>query len=324
MLLIDGVKYELWTPEGDKAEEELEQMVKEHASEIFGEGSIYVDIKHKLKSKAGTGTIPDGYVITFGDNPQLHIVEVELFNHSYDHIISQITKIITCLKDLNTWNDIARTIRDEINKDEFTAIKAKRAIKSGEVYEFLYDRISNLASLVIVIDKDRPDVREGIGNITHREIKMIEFQTFKRAGAETVHVHLFQPLYKIAEQKSERVSETRETKTRAQREEYIISEIKVKITPASIKYGYIPFPKEYRHLFPGYDQSFILITDIGEIITHVTGAPTGTVVGELDAGNRVQTNLMPWYKKHRELQIGNEVSIKTIEPMKKYRLEILK
>lgn len=195
MLLIDGVKYEEWVPEGDRAEEELEQIIKEHASEIFGENSIYFDIKHKLKSKAGTGTIPDGYVLTFGNNPQLHIVEVELFSHSYDHIISQITKIITCLKDSSTWNDIARTIRDEINKDELTAIKAKKAIQPSEVYEFLYDNISNLASLVIIIDKDRIDVREGIGNITHREITMRELRTFKRVGAETIHAHLFKPLY---------------------------------------------------------------------------------------------------------------------------------
>ncbi|MDH5695880.1 MAG: hypothetical protein OEZ00_04655 [Dehalococcoidia bacterium] len=192
MLLIDGVKYELWTP---LTEDEFERIVKEHTREIFGEESIYIDIKHKLKSKEGTGTIPDGYVITFGDKPQLHIVEIELSSHSYDHIISQITKIITCIKDTSTWNDIARTIRDEITKDEFIAIKAKKAIESGEVYEFLYDRISNLASLAIVIDKNREDVRAGIRNITHREIKMIEFQTFKRVGAEVVHAHLFQSIY---------------------------------------------------------------------------------------------------------------------------------
>jgi predicted small metal-binding protein len=36
-LLIDGVEYKLWTPQ---KENELEEKVKEHAKDIFGEGSI--------------------------------------------------------------------------------------------------------------------------------------------------------------------------------------------------------------------------------------------------------------------------------------------
>ena len=80
MLLIDGVRYELWTP---SSEDEFEQVVKEHAQDIFGEQSIYLDRKQKLKSLSGVGSIPDGYVITLGDSPQWHIVEVELSSHPY-------------------------------------------------------------------------------------------------------------------------------------------------------------------------------------------------------------------------------------------------
>ena len=36
MLIIDGVKYELWIPPN---EDEFERVVKEHAQEIFGEQS---------------------------------------------------------------------------------------------------------------------------------------------------------------------------------------------------------------------------------------------------------------------------------------------
>ena len=36
MLLIDGVKYELWTP---PSEDEFERVVKVHVSDIFGEQS---------------------------------------------------------------------------------------------------------------------------------------------------------------------------------------------------------------------------------------------------------------------------------------------
>jgi hypothetical protein len=310
MLLIDGVKYEEWTP---PSEDEFEQEVKKHTQEIFGEDSKYIDIKHKLESKGGTRTIPDGYVITFGDKPHLHIIEIELSSHSYDHIISQITKIVTCIKDSSTWNEIAKTIRDEITRDELTAIKAKKAIESGEVYEFLYDRISNLASLAVVIDKNREDVREGIRNITHREIDMIEFQTFRRMGAEAVHAHLFESLYKPIELPPPKPPPPGPLDT-----------ILIKVTPAAIRYGYIPFPKRHRRLFPGFDEPFTLVTDIGEITTHVIGAPGGPPVGDLDAGNRIGWHLKPWYKKHPELRHGDEIIIKVIEPMNKYRLEIVK
>ena len=37
MLLIDGVKYQEWTPPN---EDEFERVVKEHAQDIFGENSI--------------------------------------------------------------------------------------------------------------------------------------------------------------------------------------------------------------------------------------------------------------------------------------------
>ena len=92
MLLIDGVKYEEWVP---PSEDEFEQVVKEHAKDIFGEQSVYFDRKQKLKSLSGVGSIPDGYVITLGDSPQWHIVEVELSSHPlHDHIVSQVGRFI--------------------------------------------------------------------------------------------------------------------------------------------------------------------------------------------------------------------------------------
>ncbi|MFC1977754.1 hypothetical protein ACFLWS_05770 [Chloroflexota bacterium] len=286
MLLIDGVKYELWAP---PSEDEFERVVKEHAEDIFGEQSLYLDIKHKLKSKAGTGTIPDGYIITFDDKPQLHIVEVELSGHSYDHIISQVTKIITCIIDPSTWNEIARTIRDEIMKDELIAIKAKKAIASGEVYEFLYDRISNLASLAIVIDKNREDVREGIRNITHREIKMIEFQTFRRLGAEAVHAHLFEPLYKA-------VTVIPKPTTEITPED----SFEVTLQPSYIESYCIYIPASKKHLFPTSNTTLELNSDIGVIEAKFS----------LDSfGIWLSTGLSKWFKAHAELEKGDKLRI---------------
>jgi hypothetical protein len=61
MPIIDGVKYNSWIP---KEEKQLEEMVKEHSTDIFGKDSIYFDLKQKLTSKSGIISIPDGYVIS--------------------------------------------------------------------------------------------------------------------------------------------------------------------------------------------------------------------------------------------------------------------
>jgi predicted transport protein len=66
VLVIDGVKYNLWVP---KEEKELEEIVKEHSKDIFGNNSIYFDLKQKLTSKSGIVSIPDGYVISLYKSP---------------------------------------------------------------------------------------------------------------------------------------------------------------------------------------------------------------------------------------------------------------
>lgn len=53
VLLIDDVRYELWTR---PSEDDFEQMVKEHAQDIFGENACYFDHRQKLKKE----TIRDG------------------------------------------------------------------------------------------------------------------------------------------------------------------------------------------------------------------------------------------------------------------------
>ena len=198
MLLIDGVKYEEWTPAN---EGEFEQIVKEHASDVFGEQSIYLDLKHKLKSKSGIGSIPDGYVITFGDQPQWHIVEVELSTHPlYDHIVPQISKFINGIKNPSTQKDIVDTLFGEINSDEFLKLCLKKAIGTTETYKFIADLLSKPPVVAIIIEKRTEQLDEAIGALAQSQIKVVEFQTFTREGIGlSAHAHLFEPLHKPGE-----------------------------------------------------------------------------------------------------------------------------
>ena len=93
MLVIDGVKYKLWTPKDE--EKEFHPMIKEYFKDIFGEDCIYFDVKQKLKSRAGIGSIPDAYVIKLSKPYEWYVIENELASHPiYDHIVKQLTKFM--------------------------------------------------------------------------------------------------------------------------------------------------------------------------------------------------------------------------------------
>lgn len=195
MLLIDGVKYEVWTPPN---EDEFERVVKEHTQEIFGEQSIYLDMKQKLRSVAGIGSIPDGFVIVFGDSPHWHIVEVELSSHPLrDHIVSQVGRFISGIENPRTQNSIVNAIYDEITNDDFSVLRLRKAIGLVDIHRFLADLISKPPILTIIIEEAPPELREAIKILRYpQEIKVVEFQTFTREGVGlSVHAHLFQPVY---------------------------------------------------------------------------------------------------------------------------------
>ncbi len=310
MLLIDGVKYELRTP---STEDELEQMVKEHAQDIFGEQSIYLDRKQKLKSLAGVGSIPDGLVIMFGNVPEWHIVEVELSSHDpYGHIVPQVDRFLTGIDNRDTRNKIIEALYDAIYGDEFLKLKTMQAIGLGkDVHKFLSDLIARPPSITIVIEEYTNQLREALRKYTQE--KVVEFQTFTREGIGlSVHAHLFEPIYK-----SVKPSPLPPPPPPPPTSD---GELEVTIrNPSFIKFHLFVIPKVKRPFFPGYKVHFILETDIGEVETWVTSRTASQPEGVY-----IQGNLAEWYRRHSTIQMGDKVTFKVIEPLKRYRLEIVK
>ena len=191
ILVIDGAKYEEWTP---KTEDDFERLVKEHARDIFGEQSIYLDIKQKLRTKSGIGSIPDGYVIILGDEPHWHIIEVELSSHPvFEHIVPQLLKFTGGIKSLSTQKEITSVLHEEISKDEVLTEKIKSKIGSVEIYKFLSALISQLPRLTILIDRETEELDEAVEELK-LETKVVEFQTLVREGGDfSQHAHLFEP-----------------------------------------------------------------------------------------------------------------------------------
>ena len=302
MLLIDGVKYELWIP---SSEDEFEQEVKKHTQEIFGEKSIYLDIKTRLKSELGTSSVPDGLVIFFGDVPLWRIVEVELSGHPlHDHIVAQVGRFISGIENPITQKKIADIAYSEIAKNDINALKLRKAIQPIETYKFLTDLISKQPIITIIIEKDTEELREALNILRYPQIKVVEFQTFVREGIGlAVHAHLFEPLYKgIAPVKNKLIS----TKDEDTDGLFIF----ISVENFWIKYKRLRIRTEYlKDLSLSHDTTFELETDVGIINT------------KIDKWNEICVGMGKWYKAHPELKAGDTVTFRVLEPMKKYRLD---
>jgi hypothetical protein len=187
LLIIDGVKYK---PHFPRDEKELEEMVKEHFADIFGEDSLYFDIKPELRSRAGIGSKPDGLAVVFGE-PFLHVVEIERAEHGvHDHVVTQISKFNTALKKSSeTRRKIADAIYDEIRSDPFKELLVKSKVKF-DVYKFLTEIVSAKPKIVIVIDEILDELKDAVDELP-LESKIVEFKTFEREGVGLgVHAHL--------------------------------------------------------------------------------------------------------------------------------------
>jgi hypothetical protein len=325
MLLIDGVRY-LETPPKD--EDELEQTVIEHAKDIFGENSIYLDKKYKLKSPAGIGSIPDGFAITFGVQNQWHIVEVELSSHDpYSHVTPQLDKFLSGIESGKTTDGIITALYSAINENEYDKIKLRKVLGNNEIHDFISHLIKdNPPVITVIIENNTPILYEALKKYTPK--KIVEFRTFQRENAGSlVHAHLFEPIYSFIpfpqDPTPKGVSAPTTIGTFSKPTSADGFEISI-ANPSYRKFHLFYIPKEKRYVLPGYKVSFVLDTDKGQINTHVSSAPKGTQVGDLEAGYYIQSKLSQWYKAHPELKIGDKVKISVIEPMKRYRLEIEK
>jgi predicted transport protein len=194
MLLIDGVRYRLWTPSDE--EKEFHPMVKEHSKEIFGESSLYFDVKHMLKSRSGIGSIPDAYVITLSKPCQWYIVENELATHRvYEHVVPQVTRFISGIENLSSEREIRDALYKEINENKVLKTYVEKLVEPEEVHAFLSTLTSRPPKIAIVIDKVTDEINEAVASLKRLgDAEVVEFRTYVRENGENVHAHVFEPL----------------------------------------------------------------------------------------------------------------------------------
>jgi hypothetical protein len=194
IVLIDGIRYQLTTP---KSEAVLENAIQSNCQHIFGPDTFYFDIKRKIKSKAGVASIPDGYVIFFTPKKaRWAIIEVELASHPiHNHVIPQLNKFNIGIEDGSTRKNLVEILYGVFDEDEVLKARLKQKIKTGEIYKFISDLVSEKPLIVVAIDQRTEELNEALKFIVG-EVQVVEFRTFRREDvSDDVNAYMFEPVF---------------------------------------------------------------------------------------------------------------------------------
>ena len=192
LILHDGTTYE---PHEYELEEDFERTVVAHSRDIFGEKTIYLDLKKRLENE-NVLTIPDGYLIDFSfqRTPRLYIIENELVKHDpFRHIGQQLLKFAIAYKasGRKLQKILYRHLKDDDERWAFVRQHTKEAgLRNVDV---LLDKIifEEQVAAVIVIDEVTQDLQNVLGQLT-MNTDVVELQTFVRDDDVMHHVTPFQ------------------------------------------------------------------------------------------------------------------------------------
>ena len=158
-LLVEGRLFQ--SAEFSK-EEELERVVVENSHLIFGEDSVYLDIKRKVNSQKGDiASIPDGYVISFSSGrPKLYVIENEISSHDvYEDIGLQLWRFASSF---NTGSRRLKSVLLEEIKNNTKISEAVSALMQGHYPNFseLLDGVvfDNDYGFIVIIDETSEDL----------------------------------------------------------------------------------------------------------------------------------------------------------------------
>jgi predicted transport protein len=170
-----------------ESEEEFERLVVENSGILFGERSMYIDLRSRLEGRALGAAVPDGLLIDFRDpeNPEFYLVEIELAEHDfYKHIFPQVTKFFAFFKNTKARTGLVDKTFALITSDQTMRTKFNQLVGGKEVYKSLKDIIENSQNILIIIDDEKPEFEEVMETYTDTWDKMVRVMVVKRFHAD--------------------------------------------------------------------------------------------------------------------------------------------
>lgn len=168
----------------------FERDVVRNAKSIFGEKTIYIDMKALLKpNKKYEGTIPDGYLLDFTieSNPRLYLVENEVRNHSIKtHIAPQLMNFFLNYKDsfIKIKEEIISYLENEnISIDNYMEKTTYRNIDDMITCLILNKK---LGVIIVIDDADERlyELKNGFGF----DLEILEFKKYISNDNDVIYV----------------------------------------------------------------------------------------------------------------------------------------
>lgn len=217
---VNGKIYSLYSFE---KEDEFEKTVMSLSDRIFGEQTIYIDIKKKVKGTEIT-TIPDGYIIdmTTPDDPHLFVIENEIVSHDpFKHIGIQMLKFVTSFEEDK--GSVRNYIMEHINNNHQLLSRLENGSKlsgSRNIDNYLDRAVYQDFSGIVVIDEARPELHKVLTRI-NANISVLELRAY--TDNEHNFIYQYDTLYEEDEEifgnenGSEKVDNSNRQKRRARK-----------------------------------------------------------------------------------------------------------
>lgn len=192
-VFMDGLKF---AETVFSSEDDFEKVVKENSKTLFGDKTVYFDIKNKVDSKTLGSAVPDGFLFDFKDeeNPEFYIVEVELQRHDfYKHIFPQITKFFAFFKNSASRTNLIERLFSFIKSNPDLEQEFKQYLGKREIYKALKDIIENSQNILIILDDEKPEMQEVFETYTDTWDKMVRVEILKMFTADNKTIFTFTP-----------------------------------------------------------------------------------------------------------------------------------
>ena len=168
----------------------FERDVVKNAKSIFGEKTIYIDIKTLLKpNRKYEGTIPDAYLLDFTieSNPRLYLVENEVRNHSIKtHIAPQIMNFFLNYKD--SFIKIKEEIISYLDNEKISIDNYMKKTTYRNIDDMITSLILNEKLGVIVVidyaDERLYELKNGFGF----DLEILELKKYISSDNDVVYV----------------------------------------------------------------------------------------------------------------------------------------
>ena len=170
-------------------EKDFEQDVVANYRHIFGNDTIYIDIKKKIGDNIVT--IPDGYLLdfTFPNNPRLYIIENELSVHdAYKHIGTQLLKFAVSYKQSRL--KIKHYILDYLSKmpNDMTFIEKKASEMDYRNIDAMLESMiyKDTVDAIVIIDNSSAELENVLSHLSMK-IDIIEFRAYENRTRNRIY-----------------------------------------------------------------------------------------------------------------------------------------